>query len=76
MVTIPGAQLFKLVASFIASIHDSYVYSRQVAKTVRELSNLSNAELNDIGISRGDIYSIANGSVDMKRELYNDYNSI
>ena len=37
--------------------------ARDVAKTIQELNNLSNAELSDIGISRGDIYTIANQNV-------------
>jgi uncharacterized protein YjiS (DUF1127 family) len=32
---------------------------RAYRQTVRELSALSNRELNDLGISRGDIYSVA-----------------
>ena len=31
-------------------------------QTIRELGNLTNAELNDIGLGRGDIYSIANNT--------------
>jgi len=37
--------------------------ARDVAKTIQELNKLSNAELSDIGISRGDIYTIANQNV-------------
>lgn len=33
--------------------------SRNVATTINELSRLSDAELRDIGISRGEIYDIA-----------------
>jgi len=35
---------------------------REQAKTMRELSRLSNHDLHDIGICRGDITSIANGT--------------
>ena len=36
-----------------------------VNATIKELSALSNRELSDLGISRGEIYSIANDSADM-----------
>ncbi|MDA9993100.1 DUF1127 domain-containing protein [bacterium] len=34
-------------------------YRKKVRTTIKELSALSNYELNDIGISRGEIYNIA-----------------
>ena len=37
-------------------------YNRKVRDTMKELSALSNHELNDIGLSRGDIYSVAHDS--------------
>ena len=36
-------------------------------RTYKELSKLTNFELNDIGICRGDIHSIASGDTSMKR---------
>lgn len=45
----------------------SYVFHRQVRSTMKELSKLNDRELNDIGISRGDIYAIAHGDVTMRR---------
>jgi uncharacterized protein YjiS (DUF1127 family) len=38
----------------------------RINDTVKELRKLSDRELNDIGINRGDIYSIARMDVDMK----------
>jgi len=38
----------------------------RINDTVKELSKLSDQELNDIGINRGDIYSIARMDVDMR----------
>jgi uncharacterized protein YjiS (DUF1127 family) len=35
---------------------------REIKTTIRQLSALSNRELNDMGISRGDIYGIAHGT--------------
>jgi uncharacterized protein YjiS (DUF1127 family) len=37
----------------------NYRKNKEIRQTIYELSSLSNAELRDIGISRGDIYSIA-----------------
>lgn len=34
-------------------------HNRKIRETIKELSSLSDAELRDIGISRGDIWSIA-----------------
>ena len=34
-------------------------HASRVRSTIKELSQLSDAELRDIGISRGDIYAIA-----------------
>ena len=36
-------------------------------RTYKELNQLTNFELNDIGICRGDIHSIASGDTTMKR---------
>ena len=38
----------------------------RINDTIKELSKLSDKELNDIGINRGDIYSIAHMDVDMR----------
>jgi uncharacterized protein YjiS (DUF1127 family) len=36
-----------------------YKKARNVAETINELNRLSDAELRDIGISRGEIYDVA-----------------
>ena len=41
-------------------------------QTIRELSALSDKELHDIGITRGDIHAIAHGSEDYTRIRGND----
>ena len=43
----------------IKSLNKKRIQNKAIRETEKALSNLSNAELNDIGISRGDIYSIA-----------------
>lgn len=55
-------QLFK-------GLRNSWEYARNVNQTVKELSALTDKELNDIGMSRGDIYSVARGDVTHKRKV-------
>jgi uncharacterized protein YjiS (DUF1127 family) len=59
MVITPVGQLFKAVLSPLKSLHRSHQRSRKAHETIRELNKLSNYELKDIGLSRGDIYSVA-----------------
>jgi uncharacterized protein YjiS (DUF1127 family) len=40
---------------------------REINQTIKELNKLSSRELQDIGISRGDIYSVAAGDPSLKR---------
>ena len=40
----------------------------QIKQTIKELQQLSDHELNDIGFARGDIVSVARGDKDMKRK--------
>jgi uncharacterized protein YjiS (DUF1127 family) len=47
----------------LIGLHASYRKAKDVTKTIQELNRLSNAELSDIGISRGDIYTIAHQNV-------------
>jgi len=42
-------------------------YNAQVRSTIKELRKLSDRELNDIGISRGDIIAVAYGDETLKR---------
>lgn len=42
-------------------------YQKRVNHTIKELSALSNSELKDIGLSRGDIYGVATRSNDNLR---------
>ncbi len=59
----PTIQLFKVVGNYLIGLHASYRKAKDVTKTIQELNRLSNAELSDIGISRGDIYTIAHQNV-------------
>jgi uncharacterized protein YjiS (DUF1127 family) len=51
----------KLIAT-LTNIRNTMDYNKKVRQTIRELSALSNYELNDIGISRGEIHHIAHTS--------------
>ena len=55
------------VMSFFRELKSSYDRNSEIRTTVKELSKLSDRELNDIGIARGDIYSIAREDADFKR---------
>lgn len=52
------------LVDIVKQLKASYKLSVEIRQTIKELSQLSDKELNDIGISRGDIYSVANGSSD------------
>ena len=54
-----STKAIELVFEFFSSLHKSYIFSKEVRVTINELSKLSDRELNDIGITRGEIYSIA-----------------
>lgn len=59
LLTMPISGIIK-VAQLFKVIYRSYLYSIQVRETIRELNMLNNYELRDIGICRGEIYTIAN----------------
>ena len=55
------------LSNFFKKVIDNYQQAKAIRETENELHKLTDAELNDIGISRGDIYSIARQDADMKR---------
>lgn len=59
------------VAGWFKKIIAAYKHHRQVQVTIKELSALTDRELNDMGIARGDIYSIAHGTEDHQRAIVN-----
>jgi uncharacterized protein YjiS (DUF1127 family) len=62
-------------AGWLKKLNAKLQYRRNVKQTIKELSRLSDRELNDMGVARGDIYSIAHGdesftrSVDVNKNL-------
>ena len=55
------------LSNFLRKIINDYNQAKAIRATENELRKLTDKELNDIGISRGDIYSIARQDVDMKQ---------
>jgi uncharacterized protein YjiS (DUF1127 family) len=53
--------------SFLQKLINNYQMAKAIRQTENELRKLTDAELNDIGIARGDIYSIARQDMDMKQ---------
>ena len=53
--------------SFFKKLINNYQMAKAIRQTEYELRKLTDAELNDIGISRGDIYTIARQDADMKK---------
>lgn len=53
--------MWNKVLSSIISWYDGYADKRAISMTTKVLSQMSDTELNDIGITRGDIYLVARG---------------
>jgi len=53
--------------SFFKKLINDYQAAKAIKQTENELRKLTDKELNDIGISRGDIYAIARQDADMRR---------
>lgn len=51
----------------IKDIRAAYRFQRDVRRTMKELAKLTDRELNDIGLSRGDIYAVAHGDATLRR---------
>ena len=63
------------LSNFFKKVINNYHQAKAIKQTENELRKLTDKELNDIGISRGDIYSIARQDADLKRsELIAPFN--
>ena len=58
---------FSGLVTWFQDLGRKYSQYKKVRSTINELSKLSDRELNDIGISRGDIWAIANEDASFKR---------
>jgi uncharacterized protein YjiS (DUF1127 family) len=57
------------LASWFKKVNAKLAYRAQVRQTIKDLSRLTDYELNDIGIARGDIRNIAYGDSTLKRSV-------
>ena len=53
--------------NFFRDLADKLEHNKQVRETIKELNKLNDRELNDIGISRGDSWAVANNDSSIKR---------
>lgn len=58
---------FSGLTDWFRSLKAKIEYRRRVRSTIKELSALTDYELNDIGIARGDIWAIAHEDKSFKR---------
>lgn len=66
MTTLAQSQsFFAKVFNFVEGLMKESSKSVKIRKTIRELNSLTDRELSDIGISRADIYDIANQNAKM-----------
>ena len=61
-----NSSLFKKVAQYFVNLNEKRIQRKEIRNTIRQLSALSNRELWDMGITRGDIHSIAHGTADLR----------
>ena len=59
------------VANWFKKQIAKYKHHRQAQITIKELSRLSDRVLNDVGLTRGDIYTVAHGTSDHARDVVN-----
>jgi len=59
-----GLQSF---ARWLRELNEKRIHNAQVKQTAKQLSKLSDRELNDIGIARGDIWNVARGDTTLER---------
>jgi len=58
--------LLKKVAQFFVNLNEQRIQRKQINRTIKELSALTDRELNDMGLTRGDIYTVAHGTADLR----------
>jgi len=58
---------FTGVAAWLKELNAKRIQRAEVKRTIKDLSRLSDYELNDIGLTRGDIYGVATGDSTLER---------
>ena len=64
----PISEFLRSLSALPNSIASSMKQSKSARNTIKELQSLTDKELNDIGIARGDIYYIAHNLKEVKEE--------
>lgn len=62
------------ILQFLKNWNRGYQQKKAIRRTIKELHQLSDAELNDIGLGRGDIYSVAHGDPHHKKSAQVNHN--
>lgn len=57
------------ISGWFKKIRKEMKRNAEIRSTIKQLSALSDRELNDMGLARGDIYSVAHGTTDIRRSL-------
>ena len=75
-ITLTGGNsgLLKTVAQFFVDLNEKRIRRKEIRNTIRQLSALSDRELWDMGITRGDIYTVAHGSTETRRTVRENAN--
>jgi len=67
--------LLARVAKFFVDLNEKRIKQKLINQTIKELSRLSDRELNDMGLARGDIWAVAHGDESYKtRGVYANKN--
>ena len=68
-ITLTGGNsgLLKTVAQFFVDLNEKRIRRKEIRNTMNQLSALTDRELWDMGITRGDIYSVAHGDPSFRR---------
>ena len=53
-------------AAWLKELNEKRIQRKEIKNTIRQLSALSDRELWDMGITRGDIYTVAHGTADLR----------
>jgi len=68
--------MIKNIIAVFKNLNNAHQHNKMVRTTMKELQALSNKELNDIGITRGEIYDIAHSSHARPTKIVVEHNDI
>ena len=55
------------IARFFVNLNEARIRRKEIRQTINALSALTDRELNDMGIARGDIWAVAHGDPSFRR---------